>query len=170
MWGDVFLSSGNRQLSCLNRAHVVTYENSGKEDDAQVWKDHRKLMEGMNDFKMWCWIHVHFCLLLLCLDHTTSWRGIFLLTEESLLCPVIIIWLLFLWYTAHIQQPWADYIWGLVNVIRSFTDFICLTSWKEKKDHKEWACLDLRSIENISLLLFNITNHSHNILFSSILL
>lgn len=56
---------------------------------------------------------------------------------------------IFLYYTAYIHQPSADYSWVMPNVFRSFTDSICLTSWEEKKDKKEWVCLDLRSREHI---------------------
>lgn len=69
---NVFLSTGNNQEAWLNRANVVTYKNSGKEHDDQVWKGHSKVVEDLNGFETGCCIHVHIFLLLLCLDHPIS--------------------------------------------------------------------------------------------------
>lgn len=127
----------------------MTYKNSGKACDDLVWKGHSKLVEDFSSFKVRWSIRMNVCVLLLCLDHPVSWRGTFLLAEECLLCSVTIICFIFLYYTSYIHQPSADYSWVRANMIRSFTDFICLTSWEEKKDQKEWVCLDLRSREHI---------------------
>lgn len=127
----------------------MTYKNSGEACHDLVWKGHSKLVEELSSFKVRCSIRMNVCVFLLCLDHPISWRGTVLLAEECLLCPVTIICFIFLYSTAYIHQPSAGYSWGMANVIRSFTDFVCLTSWEEKKDQKEWICLDLGSREHI---------------------
>lgn len=58
----VFLSSANSQQAWPYRANMVMYKNSGKKCDDQVWKGHSKLVEDLNGFKMWCFIHLHVCL------------------------------------------------------------------------------------------------------------